>query len=209
MNPIVVQGEPVSKSRAKLRILPNGRVTSYTPSGTVAAEREIALLAQAAGYRPKGGVDFAVRVEFRMASWQRRDLDNLLKLVMDALTGIVWADDSQVRFLMATLERGVEPSTAGSRIELRELPAQRRGAPCVRCGKWIEASPSSRRKFCSKSCQGEARTAARPARDTRGSGEPPGRPLLAERTPTRDYERDRKARRRIGLPSPRTGRVPR
>lgn len=41
---------------------------------------------------------------------QRRDLDNLLKPVLDAMKGIVIADDSQVKLLSAEM---MEPSGAG------------------------------------------------------------------------------------------------
>lgn len=192
----VVPGEPVSKARAKLRVLPNGKVTSYTPSGTVAAEREVATIAKATGILSTRDFDFEVECHFRLASWQRRDVDNLAKLVLDALTGVAWVDDSQVRGLSLRLDRGVPAGQAGTTVVVRQIEPQRRGLACGHCGNWIEASPSSMRKFCSRECLGAARTAARTPRDTRGSGNPPGRPQMIERTPERDYQRDWKRLRR-------------
>lgn len=40
--------------------------------------------------------DVAVRIAFYFKTRRKRDLDNQNKLVLDALTGIVYADDSQV-----------------------------------------------------------------------------------------------------------------
>ena len=186
-----VPGEPVSKARAKMRVHPDGKVSTYTPSGTAAAERAIAIVARAAGLRPSPRWDYSVVIAFRMASWQRRDIDNLIKLVLDALNGIAWKDDVQVRHISAALERGARPSEAGTTVIVRAMEAQRRGLACAGCGTWIEASPSSRRKYCSRACQ-TIRT--RPARTI--SPNPDGRPQLHDRTPERDYQRDYKRRKR-------------
>lgn len=192
---IRIPGEPVSKARAKLRVLPNGKVTSYTPSGTVAAEREIALIAKAhGGVKLTADLDFRVTMTFRLGSWQRRDIDNLMKLVLDALTGVVWVDDSQVRSVTATLERGVEPS--GTTVVVTALPAQRPGIrTCESCGKEFRAPGSGKRQVqraCSIACASDLRRHAPRLGPPKLSGRPP----LAERTPKRDYERDRKALRR-------------
>ena len=200
---IRIPGEPVSKARAKLRVLPNGKVTSYTPSGTVAAEREIALIAKAHGARPTADLDFRVTMTFRLGSWQRRDIDNLMKLVLDALTGVVWADDSQVRSVTATLERGADPN--GTTVVVTALPAQRAGMRlCEACGQEFRAPGSGKRQVqraCSVKCAGELRRHA----IRLGPPKLSGRPASDERTPERDYERERKALRRAGDPSPRRG----
>lgn len=190
---IEVPGEPVPKARARIRVLA-GKVSSYTPKGTAIAEQTIGQYAKAAGARLRGDVDFALACEFRIGSWQRRDVDNLAKLVMDALTGIVWADDSQVRLLTAQLDRGA--TLPGTSIVISELPAQRQGVACERCGTFVRSSPSSRRRFCSIACQGEYRTAHRLPKPTPNSGLPAGRRALAERTPLRDYSRMSKRRER-------------
>lgn len=53
--------------------------------------------------------DIWLRVDFHGS---RADIDNLSKLLMDALTGVVWKDDRQVKALNAVKnEKSKEPKT--------------------------------------------------------------------------------------------------
>ena len=45
---------------------------------------------------PKLEGDIGVSVTFYFATKRKRDLDNQNKLILDALTGILWGDDSQI-----------------------------------------------------------------------------------------------------------------
>lgn len=55
----------------------------------------------------------------------RPDLDNYVKFVMDALTGVIWEDDAQVVSLRALKQRA---SNSGTYIEIREVePDERHG----------------------------------------------------------------------------------
>lgn len=90
-----VRGVPVPKARPRVV---NGR--TYTPARTLDAEKAIALTARVAGVRPIVG-PVVVRCWFFFADRRRRDLDNLIKTVMDALNEIAWADDSQVEWIEA------------------------------------------------------------------------------------------------------------
>jgi crossover junction endodeoxyribonuclease RusA len=89
----MVDGEPVSKERARI----TGRGT-YTPVKTVAAEARIAWgFRQAAkGWKVDDTSEFIVGMSFFLSTRRRRDIDNMMKLVMDALNGVCWKDDSQV-----------------------------------------------------------------------------------------------------------------
>ena len=88
----VVSGDPIPKERPRW----NGRMT-YTPARTRAREQAIAT-----GVQPfirESGHAEHYRVELRFYRKTKRsvDLDNLQKLVMDALTaGGVWENDNQV-----------------------------------------------------------------------------------------------------------------
>ena len=89
-----IPGQPVSKSRP--RISPNGGM--YNPTETKDAEELIqAYYRQAA---PGAQVDehgyWRVDCVFHTANKAKRDLDNLAKLVLDALSGLVWQDDCRV-----------------------------------------------------------------------------------------------------------------
>lgn len=90
-----LEGEPVPKARARV-----GKGRGYTPSRTVAAQLDLAKMMLA--YR-KGPIaryaDVRVELEFHAGNDQRRDVDNLAKLVLDAGIGVVYVDDSQVEQL--------------------------------------------------------------------------------------------------------------
>lgn len=100
---LTLLGNPQPKARA--RVTRNGG--TYTPAATGEAEHAIrlALLCKTRATLDAEG-RFAVRVEFYRSDRRRCDLDNLAKLVLDACTGIVWADDAQVAELHATVARG-------------------------------------------------------------------------------------------------------
>lgn len=106
-----VPGVPIPKGSAKAFVVGKRAVVTHDNAKTKPWQRSIA--AEARGVAP-GLLDGAVRVElwFSMPrpkshgkpgrkSWAaehvtRPDLDKLVRTVLDALTGIVWADDSQV-----------------------------------------------------------------------------------------------------------------
>lgn len=112
-----VPGPSVGKGRARARRVKNF-VQMYTPAKTVAAESGVRVLAKAAmakagfelcegpvrvtleGYRrpPRSASRKAAAALIGAAAWDTRkpDLDNVAKLVGDALNGVAWVDDSQV-----------------------------------------------------------------------------------------------------------------
>ena len=92
-----VSGTPVGKQRPRVVRGRNGGVHTYTPKNTVAYERLIAVEAIAAGARRgKLPPPYALEVLIWWPDRRRRDADNVLKAVGDALNGVVWEDDSQV-----------------------------------------------------------------------------------------------------------------
>lgn len=115
---LVIPGKPFAKQRP--RATRQGRV--YTPSETVAFERQVGMIATAALPAPlEGPLRLTVDAIFEPPpSWSRRnreaamgqphtqrpDIDNCVKAVSDGLNRIAWADDSQVAEIVATKRWG-------------------------------------------------------------------------------------------------------
>lgn len=101
-----IPGEPLSKARA--RVVSRG---SYTPKTTRQAQDRVRVLARVGlGPPRKRGLPVPtvealnVRMHFMRGHRARRDLDNMAKLVMDALEGVIWENDSQITELHLTQE---------------------------------------------------------------------------------------------------------
>lgn len=102
-------GKLIGKGRPRF-----GRGRAYTPAKTVAAERSLGWIAKEAMSRAglpllAGPLRLSVSVmALRPPSWSKKkalattfitgkpDADNQIKLIGDALNGIVWNDDSQI-----------------------------------------------------------------------------------------------------------------
>jgi Holliday junction resolvase RusA-like endonuclease len=125
MRRLVVLGNPVGKGRPRC----TGR-GAYTPKKTKDAERTISdFWWEAHGSHPSPGL-VAVHLTFMEGPGQRaQDIDNLAKLVLDALNGVAGEDDRQVVGLHAELFRGrKEPQT---RIIVEEIADGTQDAPTV------------------------------------------------------------------------------
>jgi Holliday junction resolvase RusA-like endonuclease len=103
----VVYMNPVGKARARTFQLPNGKHMSFTPAKTVNAENLIR--AEIVGkFQPFDsdiplGLSAIFCCEKPKSAPKRReypitkpDLDNMLKLILDALNGYAYHDDSQL-----------------------------------------------------------------------------------------------------------------
>lgn len=105
---IIIPGEPVPLARA--RVGPRG---GKTPPKSAAAKERIAYLTkQELSRYPEEFplfAEFGVVVRFYegVRPWEHQcDLDNCVKLLNDALNGIVWADDRLVAFTESRIFRG-------------------------------------------------------------------------------------------------------
>lgn len=123
----VVPGQPYGKGRPRASSR-GGFVRMYTPAATLAYEAEIARLAEIArGDWPVLATPMSLRVIAHHAipvSWSKRkqlqaldgevipgkpDLDNVAKAVLDALNGVIYADDKQVIKLVAEKRYSLDP----------------------------------------------------------------------------------------------------
>ncbi len=89
---LIVSGEPVPKARPRVV-----RTGTYTPTRTKDAEQRILHYLKVAypHLTPTEGA-VSVSCDFYMSTARRTDLDNLLKLVLDAGNHVIWRDDSQI-----------------------------------------------------------------------------------------------------------------
>lgn len=116
-----IPGEPRTKKRP--RVLRSGR--TYTPKETQEAEEAIRWHLRSIGARPDSDHFLRVEIEFRNSTNHRRDIDNLLKLVLDAGNGFAWGDDWQIVELEVRVERGrASPGTDLRVIALRPIKGE-------------------------------------------------------------------------------------
>jgi len=109
-----VPGEPRSKQRP--------RVTSkgtFTPKETMEAERKVRDHWRALNEEPFQ-YHVLVELEFYNGNKRRRDLDNMAKLVLDALNGEAYDDDFRVVEMNLT-KRSTSKDKARTVVVLREI----------------------------------------------------------------------------------------
>lgn len=107
---MVFYGKPVSKGRPRFGRTGSGTPITYTPKKTKDYERDLASLAQVAMHG-KVPTEEPVRVQIDVffshktkTGWHisRPDLDNIIKIVLDGLNGIVFKDDACVVQIVAS-----------------------------------------------------------------------------------------------------------
>lgn len=155
-----IPGEPVSKARARFS---KGR--TYTPAKTAEAERVVASAFVAAGgrFEPDKEVTFEVDVTFHNGTRQRRDVDNMLKLILDGLNKVAWVDDTQVMEI-AGRKRFVDRADARTEVAVRPVGRMSRiTRRCRQCGEEFITYPSqaASTRFCSADCRATEKVAAR------------------------------------------------
>ena len=102
---LVIDGQPRAKERPRVVRCKNGTMRTYTPPRTKRAEAQIHWLfrQEHPDHRAFKG-DVAVILHFYCKGKRRMDVDNLTKLVLDALNAVAWDDDKQVVRLRVAVE---------------------------------------------------------------------------------------------------------
>jgi len=147
---LVIHGQPPSKARPRFA---KGAV--YSSRGQRDAERYTKRTLAAAFERPLLG-NVAVVCGFYRSNYQRVDVDNMLKHVMDAANGTVWEDDMQVTAMSGYLELDTEHPRTVIGIASYESSLSRFAIPlrkCERCD--AEFQPQfhgSKQRYCGREC---------------------------------------------------------
>lgn len=160
-----IEGEPVSKARARFTNY-RSTVRSYTPQKTKDGEAAVAraFLEQVApGYTPDGDSTFGVYCLFFNATRQRRDVDNMIKLILDGLNKVAWADDNQVLEVVGRKSYWTPKEDARTEVMIYRISTiDKPMGTCQFCGKQFPMfNSTSKRKYCSKECDQANRRAKR------------------------------------------------
>lgn len=102
-----VPGEPVAKERPRTYMTSAGAARTVTPRKTHAAEEAIGweFKRQCPSFGEPIPHPVSVRLVFHTMS-KAKDVDNCMKTALDALQGVIFANDRQVYHVDATIVRG-------------------------------------------------------------------------------------------------------
>jgi Holliday junction resolvase RusA-like endonuclease len=117
-----VEGRPVPLARPRFTARLRGR-KAYTPGGSREYEARVAWAARKALGRTAWDKrqTYSVIVDADFVKGGRVDLDNVVKGVLDALTGTLWEDDAQVWHVTAT--KNVYAKTPGLHVLVMHFEA--------------------------------------------------------------------------------------
>jgi crossover junction endodeoxyribonuclease RusA len=158
-----IEGEPVSKARP--RFTGRGSKTrAYTPEKTYEAEQRVAWkFRQAArGHTLNPDLTYGVVGVFFSGTRQRRDVDNMLKLLLDGLNKVAWPDDEQVVEISGRKEH-CDPEDARTEVAIYVVGrVYRPTGACELCSKSFPLYRSQeKRRFCGQACHLKWREARR------------------------------------------------
>lgn len=158
-----IPGEPVSKARARFTNYKSpGRM--YTPEKTRNAEKLVALQfrSQKGPHTLDPEITYGIIATFHNGTRQRRDVDNMLKLLLDALNGVAWVDDNQVTEVAGRKTFG-NKHDARTEVTIYETGVMNHPTrKCHQCGQAFRTYASTTAKvFCSNECRLERRRLAR------------------------------------------------
>jgi len=113
---IVIHGKPVGKARPRFGRKKDGGAVTYTPRETKNYEQAVAALAQCAMMGKtlmEGPLRVTICAYFQHKTkigyhTSRPDLDNIIKIILDGLNGVVFKDDASVVSIVAMKQYGEE-----------------------------------------------------------------------------------------------------
>lgn len=111
----VLEGDPIPKGRPR-----HGRGHSFTPKRTRDAEQAIRDHLEQYQLDPFD-VPVTVTLTFYCRTARRTDLDNLMKLVCDALNGVAYTDDHLIHSLRGRLHRKALGETPRTEVRITPL----------------------------------------------------------------------------------------
>lgn len=123
-----IDGDPIPTARA--RVTRNG---TFTPKRSRDAQARVAEAWDAAVADLNWPVEperqYAVRLIFARGAYTRADADNLVKTVLDGLTGRAWVDDRQVAIgsWLITWAPRLNNQQGRTMVQVRRLPLNMKG----------------------------------------------------------------------------------
>ena len=119
MKTIILEGKPISTNHAYRHTSQGGFARQYMTKEAVALKESYQWQIKSAwqGVKPLTGA-LELSIEAYLPTKRLTDWDNLHKLSMDAMNGIVWKDDSQV--WKATVSRMYDPKNPRIEISITE-----------------------------------------------------------------------------------------
>lgn len=156
------EGEPISKSRARFTKR-GSKMVSYTPEKTLEGERKVAAAFRevAPEHEPMDMKFYGVQAVFHCQTRQRRDVDNMLKLILDGLNKVAYPDDNVVIEVFGR-KQYVPKGEARTEVLIYELGDDDINTKaCEYCGELFRVYHSTRdaTRFCGTSCAYEERKA--------------------------------------------------
>lgn len=153
----VLDGPPPSKMRPRFnRKTGNAFVPAVDRENHKRTRAHLKAIVESDGeFFTQPGVPFlgnvALGCVFFRPSRQRIDVDNMVKHVADAATGVLWADDSQVTTVYARVELDADRPRSiiiAGDTESTMPRGDALGAPCDACGTWVVGKVNGKPKTC-------------------------------------------------------------
>jgi Holliday junction resolvase RusA-like endonuclease len=160
---LIFRGDPVPAARARV----TRKGGAYYPKTyavyrkNLRASLEEALRATEA--EPDAESKFGLKAVFFRRSRQRTDVDNLLKAICDACTGLIWHDDSQVIETFGRVCYDSQDPRVVLLVYFVQVPESERAESqftCKRCGKVVQCKTpheAGKKVYCSEACRYPAR----------------------------------------------------